>query len=311
MPVSFYERFDSVLYAVCQPFRDILFSLPLSVKSETEEIRLRTNKAISLTIGGQSFFVEKSGNLTFLPTKNSVRLTADDMEKCFKLLVKNSVYSHMDEIEKGYVAMQFGCRAGICGTYAEGNMRDISSVNIRIAKEVFGCADRLVKNFSGGILIAGPPCSGKTTVLRDFIRQISCGILGKSYRIAVVDSRGEISASYQGQSANDLGENTDILVGYKKAQGLEMAVRTLFPQIVAFDELGSEDELLEVENCFNCGVDIITTAHIGSIRELAGRQLTKKLILCGAIKTVAFLSFKAQRQMEIYSIEQVKELCGL
>ena len=139
------------------------------------------------------------------------------------------------------------------------------------------------------MLIAGPSGSGKTTVLRDLIRQLAGGVCGKIYRIAVIDSRGEISGSFDGKCGNDLGAGSDVLLTTDKAAGIEMAVRTMFPDIVAFDEIGNEAELKRVSESFCSGVDIITTAHAGSIADLKRRRITAALINSGAVANIAML----------------------
>ena len=169
-------------------------------------------------------------------------------------------------------------------------MSDISSVNIRIAHEIPGAANDIARAYKpGGLLIAGPPGSGKTTVLRDLIRQLAGGVCGKIYRIAVIDSRGEISGSFDGKCGNDLGAGSDVLLTTDKAAGIEMAVRTMFPDIVAFDEIGNEAELKRVSESFCSGVDIITTAHAGSIADLKRRRIIAALISSGAVASIAML----------------------
>ena len=130
--------------------------------------------------------------------------------------------------------------------------------------------------------------SGKTTILRDLIRQVSNGALGKNMRIAVIDSRGEISGINR-NTPLELGVNTDVLYTENKANGVEIAVRTMFPDIVAFDEIGSTAELDAVRQSFNSGVNIYTTAHIGSISELSVRPVVKELLKSGAINHIALL----------------------
>ena len=121
------------------------------------------------------------------------------------------------------------------------------------------------------------------------MRQLSDGLCGKLYRVAVIDSRGEISGSYSGECVNDLGNNTDVLMSGNKAEGIEIAIRTMFPDVVAFDEIGTIGELKGVSESFNAGVTVITTAHISSEKELMMRNVTSGLIRSGAVSVVALL----------------------
>ena len=191
--------------------------------------------------------------------------------------------------------MKNGCRAGVCGTF-NGVVGEITSINIRIAREFFSAANTLIKEYtSGGLLICGPPLSGKTTVLRDFIRRIS----NKGNSVCVVDSRGEISGADSGFFQNDLGLCTDVLIISDKAKGCEIALRTMNPDFIAFDEIGTEAELKEVLQSFNAGVSIITTAHITSKKELLKRSITRKLLESGAINQVAVLPENHSGEMQI------------
>ena len=260
------KRFDDALYGVSPAIRSVLEKLPDKVKESAEEIRLRTGLPVALTVGGDTVFVLENGQISFCLTRGLLKTEASELAESFKLLCKSSVYAHTEELKKGYIRLRGGNRAGVCGTLNEnGNMSDISSVNIRIAHEIRGAANDIVRAYKpGGLLIAGSPGSGKTTVLRDLIRQLAGGVCGKIYRIAVIDSRGEISGSFDGRCGNDLGAGSDVLLTTDKAAGIEMAVRTMFPDIVAFDEIGNEAELKRVSESFCSGVDIITTALINS-----------------------------------------------
>lgn len=285
------QRFESVLYGVAPRIRGVLKKIPNTVKSNAEEIRIRLGLPVAVTVSGETVFVREDGTTSFIITTDLLRATKSDLEESFKLLCKNSVYAHTEELKNGFIMMDNGHRAGICGSLSQtGNMNDVTSINIRIAREIFGAANDIIKRYEGrGLLIAGPPGSGKTTILRDLIRQLSSGTLGKTYRVAVIDSRGEISGTGRGQSANDLGPNTDILLTSDKALGIEIAVRTMFPDIVAFDEIGTKAELDKVSESFCAGVNIITTGHIGSVEELLERPVTSKLIKSGAVSTIALL----------------------
>lgn len=301
------KSFDTAISAISSAIRNVLTFLPQNIKNKTEEIRLRNGLPVALTIKGKPLFVTKSGNLCEYITKDLLTVTKSDLEESFMLLCKRSVYAHTAELKEGYIVMDNGHRAGVCGTITEdGHLRDVSSINIRIAHEVIGCADNIVKEFDGGgFLIAGPPGSGKTTLLRDFIRQLSTGILGKYLKISVIDSRGEISGSSFGNCVNNLGENTDILIIKDKALGMEIAVRTLFPDIVAFDEIGSYSELNRVSESFNAGVSVLTTAHAGNLDDLLTRSITKSLIDSGAISKVALLSPTIGDPIQIFTVSEL------
>ena len=285
------KRFDDVLYGLAPTIREILNKISPTVKRNVEEIRLRSGLPLALTVSGETVFVQKTGQTHFYLTTDLPRVNSKDLEESFKLLCGNSVYAHEEELRRGFIKMRNGSRAGVSGTLNQrGLMTDITSINIRISREIYGAANDIIKNYSGGgILIAGSPGSGKTTVLRDLIRQLSNGVNGKIMRVAVIDSRGELSGAYDNKHVNDLGVATDVLMTSDKAIGIEIAVRTLFPDIVAFDEIGTAEELKRVTESFYAGVTVITTAHIGCLEELMKRNVTRQLILSNAVSQIALL----------------------
>ncbi len=300
------DIFESALYAVGEKIRFILLSLPWEIKEQAQEIRLRNGKPLALTVGGRSYFVCQNSAVSVFPN-GGIIVDKKDLEECFRALCKNSVYTRLEEIKNGYISMDFGHRAGICGTFSsESGFTHISSVNIRIARQILGAADFLLPHYSGGgVLIAGPPGSGKTTVLRDFVRQLSMGKTGVFYRVAVIDQRGELASGFDGICRNDLGVCTDVLSGIEKGRGVEIALRTLYPHFIAFDEIGSTAELESIFGCMACGVNIITTAHISGKAELGKRQITRRLISCGAIKTIVLLSADIYGEKEIIKSGEV------
>lgn len=285
------QRFESALYGVSDRISKVLYRLSPNLKSRVQEIRLRSSLPVSLTVNGGTVFLLENGQTSEYITRDLLKAEKSDIEESFRRICRSSVYAHAEELKNGFVIMENGHRAGICGTLTEnGSMHDISSINIRIAREIFGAADSIAHIYSGGgLLIAGPPGSGKTTVLRDLLRQLSSGLCGRIYRIAVIDSRGELSGSHEGRAANNLGSNSDVLLTRDKASGIEIAVRTMFPDIVAFDEIGTAEELNRVSESFSAGVSVITTAHVGNIADLTRRRVTSLLLESGAIKNIALL----------------------
>jgi stage III sporulation protein AA len=277
------------------------FNLPVDIKARVQEIRLRAGRPVMLSLPEGPVFITQSGTPAFIPRAGLLCAQRENIDEAFKLICDCSVHSHQREIRNGFVTLRGGHRAGICGTaVTEGdsvsNIRDISSINLRVARDIENAAEETARALvSGGSIegsiIFGPPGCGKTTVLRDLARRLSTGTrMNRLYRVAVIDERGEIAATFQGLPQNDLGPSCDILDGYPKGEGIMQAIRCLSPDVVICDEIGGEEDEKAVELSLNAGVTIIASAHAGSFPELLSRPQTARLIESGAFKKAVRLS---------------------
>ncbi len=292
--------FDSALYPLPQEIAEILKRLPLCIKNNTYEIRLRDGKPLCLT-ADRIFYISADGEAGITLPQNPLIVNSEQLYEALCRLTGHSVYTRAQELKNGYVSMKHGHRAGVCGRFQSGYFKEISSVNIRIARQRIGSASRLYDKVGRGILIAGSPGSGKTTVLRDLVRELS----DRGKRISLIDTRGELAAAVGGKATLDVGVNTDVISGGDKAKGAQIALRTLFPEYIAFDEIGDTAELETVSECFFSGTGIITTAHAKDINELMSRGVTAKLLSLGAIEYVALLPPAIGEEIKVISTEEL------
>ncbi len=294
------ERFDRMLYALPERISLVLSALPVALKASAYEIRIRVNKPVCIT-GDTVFYISSdSVACTYIP-KSPLVASEEEIKDILLRITDRSVYTRTAELSKGYLSMRYGGRAGVCGRFVEGKFCDTTSVNIRIPRQIIGSAEPILSAARKGILIAGPPGSGKTTLLRDLVRLLS--VSGK--RVCVIDSRGEICGRQQEEDALDIGPNTDVITGVNKAKGTEIALRTMFPDFIAFDEVGTGEELALIKESFFSGVSIITTAHAADTRDLISRPVTK-LMLEGFMGSVALLSKKPGGPIRILKAEEVR-----
>lgn len=248
--------------------------IPEFLFEDIQEIRLRVNKPISVICSFRPSYLTPNGSF-ICNTSNSVTVSEQELNQCFEAVCQYSVHSFKREICEGFVVLKGGHRVGLCGTIVIQNgiienIKNISSLNFRISHQVKGCAEKLYNEaFSDGlknILIAGAPMSGKTTMLRDLTR-----ILGSSYKISVIDERGEIAAVWNGVPQNNVGINTDVFDGYPKVEGISAAIRVMSPQIIICDEIGGKKDMEAVKQASYSGVYVVATIHATDITELTKR----------------------------------------
>lgn len=268
------KRVESILKILPVKLRDKILSEKLDFR-RLQEIRLRAGQPLWLRYDGQERKIWRAA---------SDRITLDEIHETVQYAADYSLYAYEQEMRQGYLTIEGGHRVGMAGqVILDGgqirNLRYVSSVNIRIAHEIPGCADKVLPFLirDGDVLntlIIAPPGCGKTTLLRDVIRQISSGTeFLEGRNVGVVDERSEIGGSYMGVMQNDLGSRTDLLDACPKAEGMMMLVRSMGPQVIAVDEIGSMEEVQILKYAMCCGCRMIATVHGASLQEIRGKPM--------------------------------------
>ncbi|WP_047979944.1 stage III sporulation protein AA [Ornithinibacillus contaminans] len=241
-----------------------------------QEIRIRLNQPVELIFDQGVEWIA-----LIKPTKKHISFIMNQLSEF-------SLYRMEDELREGYITIDGGHRVGIAGKVntisgAVKAIQYITFLNIRIAKEKIGVATPVVPFLYDGrflhTLIVGSPQSGKTTLIRDVIRIISSGwnhVPAK--KVGVVDERSEIAACLKGVPQHDLGKRTDVLDACPKAEGMMMMIRSMSPDILVVDEIGSDKDAQALTNAINAGVTVICTIHGQSLEEIKRRPAIKSLL---------------------------------
>lgn len=255
-----------------------------------QEIRLRVNMPSTVLIDNREWFVDAEGNLMDMPPCGADN-KPEELESVLKHLCQYSIYAFADEIRQGFLTIQGGHRIGLSGqVILEGdnrirNLKYIRYLNIRIAHEIKGVSEHVLPYIYGkngevlNTLLISPPGCGKTTMLRDIIRNISNGtIYGSGVNVSVVDERSEIAGSYLGIAQNDVGIRTDVLDGCPKREGMMMLIRAMAPQVLAVDELGSEEDIQALRMASGCGCKLVATVHGETLKEIENKKYMHNVI---------------------------------
>lgn len=293
------KRFEQAVRILPVKLSSVLLNLADEEKNGIREIRLRVRKpVVAVTVKGICFLHE-SGRLTQVYSDLTLRTDENEVEEVFNRLCGYSVYSFKDAINRGYITVSGGHRAGVAGTAATENgricaVRNINCINLRIAREIKGAADEIYcRCFSQGLeglIVAGPPSSGKTTVLRDLARQLSGSEKGLFAKVFVCDERGEIGAVHSGIPQNDIGLNCDLITSYPKSEGILIGLRSFSPDIIICDEIATEDEVCAVESGLCSGVCFALSIHAENERDLKAKPIFQRLLRTGSFENIVLLS---------------------
>ena len=265
-----------------------------NVADEIEEIRIRTNKPITLKVNDSNRILKH-------------KVTQEETLRIFEKICENSIYSYRKQICEGFITVKGGHRIGITGNVVMDdnrviNINYISSLNFRIARQKFESSNDALKyiiniqeNTIYNTLIVSPPGCGKTTILRDSIRKLSNGIKEYSFKgktVGVVDERGEIAAMYKGIPQNDVGVRTDVIDNISKDKGMKLLIRSMSPEIITCDEIGSKEDVQAINYAICSGVKGIFTAHGGSIEEINLNPELAELLKKNVFEKIIFLENK-------------------
>ena len=292
--MSIQSSFRRVLPYFPAPLQIPLSRIPPEQTAQIQELRLRIDRKLHAVMRGRELAVTKDGGLASEPAEG-ITVSRQIIDAAFKNLCAHSLHTVQGAIRQGFVTIAGGSRAGLCGTAVMQHgiletIRAVSGINIRIASERIGCAELLVNRIGGtescgGLLLAGAPSSGKTTILRDLSR-----IIGMQRRVCLIDERGELAAVTDGIPQFSVGTQTDVFDGYPKAEAISAAVRVMSPEFIICDEIGGEAETEAILASLHTGVQFIAAAHAGSEAELYRRPQIRTLLRSGVFRNVVLLS---------------------
>lgn len=272
---------------------------------DIEEIRLRSQRPIVIKTASKNVILEHV-------------VTIEELLKIFQRVCEHSIYSYQKQICEGFITIKGGHRVGISGSCAIENgkvinINYISSLNFRVARQKKECANKILNfilnsdNVSNTIIASKPGC-GKTTIVRDLVRILSTGSI--KYKLnpktcGIVDERGEIASMYKGIPQNDIGIFSDVIDNISKSDGMKLLVRSMSPEIIVCDEIGSKQDIEAINYAICSGVKGIFTMHGNSLEELLLNNQVKELLEKNIVETIIFLDDKIRGNIrEIYKLNK-------
>ena len=288
------DEYYEVIQALPRWLADPLAAVPPGQAAQIQEIRLRAGEPVVFTLQGRPCSAAQISPA--LAAMGRLRLTQAQIEECLLFMAGNSLHSYEDELAGGYLTLAGGHRVGVGGRYVRSTssrtphyvLVQARSLNLRVARVRVPALPpelrQLLAEPFGALALVGEPGSGKTTVLRG----IACELKQAGRICAVVDEREELFGRRQLPPGGFCG--TDIIAGVAKADAVQMALRTLAPQVILLDELGSTEEVQALRQGFAGGVDLVVTLHAGSLKEAERRPQFRQLCQSGMLRAACLLA---------------------
>lgn len=284
--------------------RTIFVGLNPVSKNEITEIRIRRGLPIIIYLYTTPYFLSPYGKLVNHYTADCLTISDGDFDYIINNICNYSFHSKINSMLKGYVTTEKGSRIGIASKAVfkdniVSSVKEINSVNIRIPKEIKDCSRKILNilnvNSTPSIIIAGAPASGKTTLLRDMARLLSSGFAGSYKKITIIDERDEIASGF------NVGINTDVIRNFSKASAIEMAVRTMSPEIIICDEIGNEQELESIKFGFSTGTTFIVSVHAKDEKNICNNRIINNLVKTGEFDYLVLLK-EYTNSFDIYDL---------
>lgn len=312
------REFSEMLDYFNDKLKNVFACMDSDIASRINEVRIRRNREVILVIKNSSYFIDYNGDIYDYPSVHSVFVGTEDFDEIFMNICDYSIYNNMDNLKKGFITLPDGSRVGVAGSAVMDDgriisVKDITSLNFRIPKQITGCADELLNflyvNAFPSIIVAGRPNSGKTTLLRDIARGLGGGFNNKYTKIAVIDERNEIAGKKNGEITMNLGYNTDVLSSYSKADGIEIATRTLSPEMIICDEISTVQEVESILYSFSSGISFALSVHISTRRDLLHKPIINILLKTKQFSYIVLLNDYTYKPEIIEAEEIYNEIC--
>lgn len=309
------DKREELMKIFSTDIREILGRISVDFE-QVQEIRLRVHAPLLMICNNHEFYITPEGNLS-KRAEEAYQVNRKTLRETLESMSSYSLYAFEEEIKQGFITVQGGHRIGIAGKaiadeHGIKSMKFISFINVRLSHQIKGCSSCVLPFLyeNGDVLhtlIISPPRCGKTTLLRDIIRQVSNGTGPEpGMTVGVIDERSEIGACYQGIPQNELGIRTDILDCCPKVQGMMMLIRTMSPRVIAVDEIGSRDDLEAIEYVMNCGCKLIATVHGSSMEDIKQKPVLRKMVMERWFERYIILSNKGK----LGNVEQIYDARG-
>ena len=309
---------DYIISFLNDDLKTVFSLVDINIQCRINEIRIRKENFVVIVIRNTSYFVDYNGDIYDYPSNNCVFVKKADFDKMYLSFCNYSVYSNSENLKNGFITLDNGSRIGIAGNAVFDkncilSVQDIKSMNIRIAKDIKGCASSIISflyvNTFPSIIVAGKPNSGKTTVLRDIARQLSSGFNNKYAKIAIVDERGEICGKNGDNHSLEVGINTDVLTSFPKDKGIEIATRTLSPEMIICDEISTPEEVKSIMYAFSSGIRFALSVHISSKEDMINKPVIRMLLDSREFSYIVLLDNYTYKTEIIDTGEIFDEIC--